>query len=903
MFKPGAESNGLLDTIEPRFFVDVNIAALSIASIEQVPFFEVSAPGGSSRDLDQKLGAALRTAIKRLAQVDKSAILGGSRSTEAQIAFLSDVNAAIKDLPYGTIYFNKLNHATKDYTITLGFGLDARLDNTPSFPPAGRRQSIQLSQLTNAILRKSSAANSQSVITQGLRLFPEIKSGGVQIQISGPIGRILYPFGLSFLLPIFTIILVREKEDRILMMMRMNGLKPGVYALSQFITFYILYLISATLFVVAGYIVRLDVFVRTDIAVLVLVLVVWGLAQVAMAFFFASFLNKSSNALLIAFLVVLCGIIISLAMNQILVEPLPIIFLWPPFAFYRILTLVNEASFLSTQRPYTFGQLRPGDEVFTAIISMLGMAVLLFAIASYVDGVAPGEFGVKRRWHWPISQFFASSRKAPAAGTTKTKGKSGKGVALDKTDTWDSEELNSQDYDPMEDADVRIERHRVLSGSYDPSTHPLVIKSIHKSYPPRHGMKAPKVAVRDITLALETSQVFGLLGPNGAGKTSLLSLLTGLYAPTSGTATVAGQDIRTDIDGVYRSIGVCPQFDLLWSDLTVSDHLYFYARLKGIPPKDEAKAVLAAMEQVKLAPFADRQVVGLSGGERRRLSIAIALVGSPALVFLDEPTTGLDPEVRRLIWDIIDSARRAGRTIVLTTHSMEEAEVCCQRIGIMCKGSLRCVGPQLRLKQVYGSGFKMHATAKTLKDVRRVRRFVEKQVMPAACALMPTPTPGNGTLTPYSNKSSYFPPYYPTTAPSSLAPTSPGSGHHHHLPSTTPNSAWTVETLPHPADSKKPWRRLDAFNTTLIYTFNPTPQDFYLDPNDVPNVDPGSVASVFENMNHQMGLSARNDPSAIGLEDWGVTQSGLDDVFLKVIVGDKEDTDDLDEEADGAGAS
>lgn len=115
---------------------------------------------------------------------------------------------------------------------------------------------------------------------------------------------------------------------------------------------------------------------------------------------------------------------------------------------------------------------------------------------------------------------------------------------------------------------------------------------------------------------------------------------------------------------------------------------------------------MASLNAVSLVPFENRLTKGLSGGEKRRLSIAIALVGNPGIVFLDEPTTGLDISVRRLIWDIISHAKQ-GRTIILTTHSMEEAEILCARIGIMAKGTLRCIGGQIRLKELYGRGFKI----------------------------------------------------------------------------------------------------------------------------------------------------------------------------------------------------
>jgi ABC-type multidrug transport system ATPase subunit len=206
------------------------------------------------------------------------------------------------------------------------------------------------------------------------------------------------------------------------------------------------------------------------------------------------------------------------------------------------------------------------------------------------------------------------------------------------------------------------------------------------------------------------------------GKTTLISILTGLYEPSSGSAKINNYDIDTQMDDIYKSIGICPQYNILWDDLTVLEHCLFYSRVKGISAKNELETAKKAIEQVCLEQFEDRLSKGLSGGEKRRLSIAISLIGNPAVVFLDEPTTGLDPEVRRLIWNIVNEAKK-GRTIVLTTHSMEEAEVLCNRIGIMAKGTLRCIGPQLRLKEVYGKGFKLSFSCKP-NNVENATRYV-----------------------------------------------------------------------------------------------------------------------------------------------------------------------------------
>lgn len=151
--------------------------------------------------------------------------------------------------------------------------------------------------------------------------------------------------------------------------------------------------------------------------------------------------------------------------------------------------------------------------------------------------------------------------------------------------------------------------------------------------------------------------------------------------------------------------------------------MLFYARLKGITADDEKVAVDQAISDVSLGQFSDRLIKGLSGGEKRRVSIAIALLGVPKVIFLDEPTTGLDPEVRRLIWDVVNESK-SDKTVILTTHSMEEAEALCQRIGIMAKGTLRCLANPTRLKERYGNGFKIYSNS-LARNTPKVAAFIE----------------------------------------------------------------------------------------------------------------------------------------------------------------------------------
>lgn len=166
----------------------------------------------------------------------------------------------------------------------------------------------------------------------------------------------------------------------------------------------------------------------------------------------------------------------------------------------------------------------------------------------------------------------------------------------------------------------------------------------------KQGYAGPYAAVKSFNLRVAKNETFGLLGPNGAGKTTLINMLTGMINPDYGNAWIGGYDINSNISMAQLEMGVCPQFDLLWPQLTVEEHLYFYARLKGIPGENLKDRVNEAIEEVNLTKFKGFLSNALSGGMKRRLSIAISLVGDPKIVFLDEPSTGLDPDNRRQIW-------------------------------------------------------------------------------------------------------------------------------------------------------------------------------------------------------------------------------------------------------------
>lgn len=282
----------------------------------------------------------------------------------------------------------------------------------------------------------------------------------------------------------------------------------------------------------------------------------------------------------------------------------------------------------------------------------------------------------------------------------------------------------------MDSPDVRAERERVAAlSSFENQC--IVIKDLRKVYPPQDGNPA-KQAVRSLTMAVDKGECFGLLGPNGAGKTSAINMLVGLMEPSTGTATVEGLDIRSDMADIYAMMGVCPQHDLLWETLTGREHLLFYGRLKNLKGLQLEEAVTAALRSVNLfnGGVGNKQVRTYSGGMKRRLSVAISLMGTPAVVYLDEPSTGLDPASRRNLWDVVKNANR-NRGIILTTHSMEEAEVLCDRLGIFVDGQLVCIGNPKELTARYGGYMVFTITTPIGSDVQQAAAFV-KQLCPSA---------------------------------------------------------------------------------------------------------------------------------------------------------------------------
>ncbi|MFY9754062.1 MAG: ATP-binding cassette domain-containing protein [Candidatus Acidiferrales bacterium] len=223
-------------------------------------------------------------------------------------------------------------------------------------------------------------------------------------------------------------------------------------------------------------------------------------------------------------------------------------------------------------------------------------------------------------------------------------------------------------------------------------THAIEVRHIVKRF-------GELIAVNDISFHVEDREIFGLLGPNGAGKTTLIRMLTTLTPPTSGQALVAGHDIVRDPNGVRHAIGVIPQAFTSDPELTAQENMLVHAKLYGVASATRDRLIGDLLESVDLTKFRNALVRTFSGGMRRRLEIARGLIHSPKILFLDEPTTGLDPVSRSNVWEMIRTLREKSQlTILLTTHYMDEADKLCDRIAIVDHGKLAALDTPTRLK-------------------------------------------------------------------------------------------------------------------------------------------------------------------------------------------------------------
>jgi len=511
---------------------------------------------------------------------------------------------------------------------------------------------------------------------------------------------------MSFIYPALNIVknIVHEKEKRLKESMKMMGLPNWLHWLAWFTKSFIF--LTFTIIIITVFLkVRwygqgsMAVLEHSDGTLLFFLLFVFTITSISLCFFMTVFFSKANSAGtgagIVWFLSYLPYNFLNLQYSTLT---------WAQKIFSCLLsnTAISFAGqlmsrFEGTEEGIQWDNINrsvtPDDDFTLAhVFIMLAVdCVIYMLLALYIEAVFPGEFGLPLPWNFPFKKEYwcGSSRVAQNATT------SGAERTLSNADAIEEEPIG-------------------LSAG-------IQIRGLGKEY------IKDRVAVDSIHLNMYDNQITVLLGHNGAGKSTTMSMLTGLFPPTRGTALVNGFDILQDIQNVRGSMGLCPQHDVLFDDLTVKEHLDFFCRLKGYP----AELVAAETDRMLLALQLEdkRNVVSskLSGGMKRKLSVGIALCAQSKVVMLDEPTSGMDPSARRSTWDLLQK-EKAGRTILLTTHFMDEADLLGDRIAIMASGQIQCCGSSLFLKKKFGAGYHLVVVKDADCDVNRITQAIGKYI-------------------------------------------------------------------------------------------------------------------------------------------------------------------------------
>ncbi|XP_044884673.1 retinal-specific phospholipid-transporting ATPase ABCA4 isoform X4 [Mauremys mutica] len=382
-----------------------------------------------------------------------------------------------------------------------------------------------------------------------------------------------------------------------------------------------------------------------------------------------------------------------------------------------------------------------GDEYsfFFSIEMMLFDALLYGILTWYLENVFPGEYGIPRPWYFPLQESYwlesghpkaektaAADEKSPRKeGSPAWKATGEEKAANVREEADEPEKLEEQSDNQGEKdgkeskckhkrkkerakqgkpkAEAKDKDEMTINTFFEPEPPDLIpgvcVQNLVKIFAGR-----PKPAVDGMNVTFYEGQITAFLGHNGAGKTTTMSILTGLFPPTSGTVLVGGKDIQIHMDSIRQSLGMCPQYNILFNHLTVAEHILFYAQLKGRSREEAMLEMEMMLEDIGLPHKRNEEAQNLSGGMQRKLSVAIAFVGEAKVVVLDEPTSGVDPYSRRSIWDLL-LKYRSGRTIILSTHHMDEADILGDRVAIISQGKLFCSGSPVFLKNCFGSGF------------------------------------------------------------------------------------------------------------------------------------------------------------------------------------------------------
>ncbi|BFG01721.1 ATP-binding cassette sub-family A member 3 [Drosophila madeirensis] len=510
---------------------------------------------------------------------------------------------------------------------------------------------------------------------------------------------------LSFIYPCtyITKYITAEKEKQLKEVMKIMGLSNWLHWTAWFVKSFIMLTISAILIAI---LVKINwsedvaVLTHANFSALLFFLIIYIIASICFCFMMATFFSKASTAAAVTGLIWFIAYIpYSFTINTYDDLSLGTKLGWSlisntamGFGIKLILGFEGTGEGLQWSNFFTPVSVDDTLTVGAVMLMMLASCFICMTICLYVEQILPGSFGVPKPWNFPFTKEF-----------------------------WCGE----REYMGVEDmpANGGLDEHR------DPNAFEREPEGKHIGVQMRHLKKkfANKMVVKGLSMNMFEDEITVLLGHNGAGKTTTISMLTGMFPPTSGTAILNGSDIRTNIEGARMSLGICPQHNVLFDELSVANHIRFFSRMKGLRGKAVEHEVNKYLKMIELEDKANVASSKLSGGMKRKLSVCCALCGDTKVVLCDEPSSGMDPSARRQLWDLLQQ-EKIGRTLLLTTHFMDEADVLGDRIAIMCDGELKCQGTSFFLKKKYGSGYRLICVKRDNCETNEVTALLQKYV-------------------------------------------------------------------------------------------------------------------------------------------------------------------------------
>nr|QUF59424.1 ATP-binding cassette transporter Abca1-like2 [Brachionus angularis] len=502
--------------------------------------------------------------------------------------------------------------------------------------------------------------------------------------------------------------IVYEKEKRLKEFMQIMGLSNGIYWLSWFISsFLVMFFVSVITCVIIKF---GKITIYSDFSLILVFFTCFIIATITQCFLISIFFNKASLASVVA------GIIyfIFFLPYTILINYSETLYPWQKF----LVSLSSTVAFSYGSEIMATYELQakgikwsnihsspfPNSKftMFTMCCILLFDAFLYMVLAWYIEAVFPGEYGIPKKWYFPFQKSYWLGQKPTQDEPNNKKFNFLKSIFKRKK-IQVQENFMFNTIKQIELPNEAIDQSEILNKKPG-----IEIKNLHKVY-----ARGKNHALKGLTVNFYENEISAFLGHNGAGKSTTMHLLTGLYKPSFGSAKINGLEITDSMEKIRKSLGFVPQHNILFSKLTVWEHLIFYSSLKGINKETCIKEAEHILEETGLNKFRDKYAKNLSGGMQRILSIAIAFIGDSKTVILDEPTAGVDVGGRRSVWDLL-LKYKSGRTLIISTHHLDEAEILSDRVAIISNGELIAYGSPYFLKKKFGNGYYLTFAKKSL---------------------------------------------------------------------------------------------------------------------------------------------------------------------------------------------